>query len=239
MKPPKFYIALGDSMSIDLYPSLDLRHDAGLPIGAASLFFRNHDATWPEMHGRDLFTRYPGIEALDLTFDGAVTTDVLGSQLTRMKRRVGAGSSVLVTLTAGGNDLLMALEERANLEAAVDRIASNFSKCLDRIFEHLPEAVTLVTTVYDPTDGTGLLPWVGELYGELPIEHLNTYNDHVRASADGERVLIADARRHFHGHGREAPEGERWYWEVNPIEPNARGADELRKLWLATLGEGR
>ena len=55
------YIALGDSMSIDLYPALDLgetdvavsleRHPAAgriAPLGAASLLHRNDEAHWPE-----------------------------------------------------------------------------------------------------------------------------------------------------------------------------------------------
>ena len=54
------YIALGDSMSIDLYPALDAgevdvvvalerRPQAGnvAPLGAASLLDRNDDARWP------------------------------------------------------------------------------------------------------------------------------------------------------------------------------------------------
>src|SRR4051812_31795512 len=55
------YIALGDSMSIDLYPALDageidvavaLEWDAAAgavaPVGAASLLHRNVDERWPE-----------------------------------------------------------------------------------------------------------------------------------------------------------------------------------------------
>ena len=46
------YAALGDSMSIDLYPSLDLGY-AEIPIGAAALLHTNQDATWPEIRGND------------------------------------------------------------------------------------------------------------------------------------------------------------------------------------------
>src|SRR3954469_14021820 len=77
------YIALGDSMSIDLYPALDageidvavaLERDphAGsvAPIGAASLLYQNDDARWPEDQGTDLVTRYPGIAMQNLATDG-------------------------------------------------------------------------------------------------------------------------------------------------------------------------
>ena len=60
------YVALGDSMSIDRYPDLDYSgRERLLPVtglGAASLLARNDDHVWPEFAGRDLLTRYPGIE---------------------------------------------------------------------------------------------------------------------------------------------------------------------------------
>ena len=52
---------------------------------------------------------------------------------------------------------------------------------------------------------------------------------------DRPRVLLADLYAHFLGHGVSAPEAERWYWKRSLIEPNARGASEVRHLWLATL----
>jgi lysophospholipase L1-like esterase len=231
------YIALGDLISIDLYPSLDVGKDHGqLPIGAASLLFRNHDATWPESSGIDLASRFPGIEALNLTRDGDCTTDVLSTQLRTMRRQVPAGRSALITLTAGGNDLLVAFDhDRDGLAEAVIKIATNLERCVEEIHAHLPGATIIVTTVYDPTDGTGLLPGAAGELGELPVQFLDEYNDRIRQLANGRSILVADAQQHFQGRGRQAQEHERWYWAINPIEPNARGANEIRKLWLATL----
>ena len=50
-------------------------------------------------------------------------------------------------------------------------------------------------------------------------------------------ALLADVHRHFLGHGVTAPEPERWYWSPNPIEPSARGASEIRRVWWAALEE--
>ena len=71
------YIALGDSMSIDLYPALDAgeidvavalerRVEAGAiaPLGAASLLYQNDDARYPDSQSLDLASRYPGISSL-------------------------------------------------------------------------------------------------------------------------------------------------------------------------------
>ncbi len=221
-------------MSIDLYPSIDLGHRDELPIGAASLFHTNHDETWPEMAGKDLVARFPGIGLTHLTSDGATTQTVLGSQL-RTLREHGRDGDTLVTLTVGGNDLLQALAAREDLGESARRVAAGVERCLDEIAALLPGAVTLVTTVYDPTDGTGNLPGVSEQVGELPIRHLHMLNDRIRACGQRERVHVADAERHFHGHGVTVPRSEWWYLESQPIEPNARGAHELRKLWLETM----
>jgi len=50
-------------------------------------------------------------------------------------------------------------------------------------------------------------------------------------------VLLADVHARFLGHGVSVEEQQRWYWSRSPLEPNARGASELRHLWLETLLE--
>jgi hypothetical protein len=104
------------------------------------------------------------------------------------------------------------------------------------IREELPKATLILTTVYDPTDGTGMLPGL-EAYGPLPLEYLDQFNDHVRGTAQsGERIRLADVHRHFEHHGVTAPDPDRWYWKRNLIEPNARGASEIRRVWLEAVG---
>src|ERR671918_517525 len=88
------YVALGDSMSIDLYPALDAgetdvavalewdaRAGAVAPLGAASLLHRNVDGRYPEFAGRDLTTRFSEIGFRNVAEDGATIGDVFGSQL--------------------------------------------------------------------------------------------------------------------------------------------------------------
>ena len=65
---------------------------------------------------------------------------------------------------------------------------------------------------------------------------LDRLNDHIRALAVGTpRVLLADAYARFLGHGVSAAEADRWYWKRSLVEPNMRGASELRHLWLDAL----
>jgi lysophospholipase L1-like esterase len=233
------YVALGDSMSTDHYPTCDVRDldlppDRLDPLGAAALLYRNDDDRWPEFRGKDLRHHSPDGEFLSLAEDGAMIDDVTTEELARL----GWDSNepgILLTLTAGGNDLLDALGAGRPLDKAVTRITRHYTELVDSIREELPRATLVLTTVYDPTDGTGILPGL-EVYGRLPLEYLRQFNDHVRETArmtPGAR--LADVHRHFLGHGVTAPEPDRWYWHRNLIEPNARGASEIRRVWLELL----
>lgn len=244
MEERSLYVALGDSMSIDLYPRLDLegrgaRAAGSRPdVGAAALFHRNDDDLWPEFAARDLAHRNPGIERLDLCVDGATIAHTVEQQLPRARRDIAA-IAVLVTVTAGGNDLLAGLYDGTRgLAGATDAAIARYHDLVDRVLATFPSALILLTTVYDPTDGSGLLPGVSEILGPLPMELLHRFNAAVAEAADASpRTRVADVHAHFLGHGLTAPPAERWYWDPSPIEPGARGASEIRRVWLATLEE--
>jgi hypothetical protein len=234
------YVALGDSMSTDEYPTCDLLElDAVptelLPAGAAALMHRNLDDRWPEFARTDLATLCPGIEARVLAGDGAMIEDVLTEELARTGRDT-QGARLLITLTAGGNDLLDALTVERKLAEVLEEISGRYAELVTTLRDEFHGATLVLTTVYDPTDGTGLLPELSDRYGRLPIEHLQRFNDHVRRLAGripGAR--LADVHRHFLGHGVSAPPAERWYWRGSLIEPSARGASEIRRVWWRTL----
>jgi lysophospholipase L1-like esterase len=232
------YLALGDSMTIDLYPERDAlerwgKRETGL--GAGSLLFRNVAALWPEFEGRDLATRRHGLEFVDLSEDGALIESVL-VQLQRENRRTEVA---IATITAGGNDLLGALSlpsfvGLAALAMEARAIQDAYARMVEKARAALPRARLVLTTIYDPTDGTGRL-WASE--GRLPIEFLKQTNDRIREVAAATRdAVLADVHLHFMGHGMTAPADERWYWPPNPIEPSARGASEIRRVWLEALG---
>ena len=237
--PFTLYVALGDSMSTDHYPTCDVREvdvpPARLdPLGAAALLYRNDDLRWPELRGQDLTHRSPDVEFLNLAEDGVMIDDVATEELARLGRD-SRDPGILITLTAGGNDLLDALGAGERLEKAVTRIVRRYTDLVETVRDELLRATLVLTTVYDPTDGTGRLPGLGA-YGRLPLEHLDRFNDHVRDMAGATPgALLADVHRHFLGHGVTAPEPERWYWRRNLIEPSARGASEIRRVWWEAL----
>jgi lysophospholipase L1-like esterase len=238
-------------MSIDLYPALDVGEvDVAValerlptvggvaPIGAASLLHQNSDDHWPTYAGDDLVSRYPAIVFENLAADGATIGDVFGEQLTQVEEH---HEPAIVTLTVGGNDLLSAYGNRPRrelLERIERDVAEAYDFLVDTIRGRLSDSTLVITTVYDPSDGTGVIPGVYDDVGPLPIDILHRFNDHIRVLALGTpRVLLADVHAHFLGHGVSAPEAERWYWRRSLIEPNARGASEVRAVWLAALQE--
>jgi lysophospholipase L1-like esterase len=237
--PFTLYVALGDSMSTDHYPTCDVR-DLDLPparldpLGAAALLHRNDDLRWPEFRGLGLVHSAPAVDFLNLAEDGAMIDDVRTEELARLGRD-SRDPRILLTVTAGGNDLLDALASGTALDRAVARIERRYTDLVETVREELPRAALVLATVYDPSDGTGRLAGVEGL-GPLPLEYLDRFNDHVRETARGTRgAALADVHRHFLGHGVSAPESGRWYWRRNPIEPNARGASEIRRVWWETL----
>jgi hypothetical protein len=120
------------------------------------------------------------------------------------------------------------------------KIAADVSEAYDFLVDLLrgrfPNATIILATVYDPSDGTARIPGVFDDVPELPMHVLDDLNDHIRRLARGTpNVLLADVYKHFLGHGMSAEESERWYWRRSLIEPNARGASEIRHVWLDAL----
>lgn len=220
------YVAIGDSMSIDVY--------AGGPgRGAASLLHRNRDADFPDWAGRDLSTR--GYDFLDLTYDGATTGGVLDQQLPRLDRRPG-----LVTITMGGNDLMGAYGDARAAAAVIDTVAERADVILGRVagaFDGPPRIV--LGTVYDPSDGTGAVPGGGLPPWPDGPRLVRALNAELTAVAARHGAVVADLHAHFRGHGSAAGDpgqphprpDNRELWYCGVIEPNAWGAHEIRRAW--------
>ena len=249
------YVALGDSLSIDLYPARDL-HPAGAAaepaelepgLGAAALLFRTDDRRWPEFAGRDLASASPGIRfrnahTLDhpgahptdhYATNGATTVGVLAYQLHRVPPST---ERTLVTVTAGRSDVLQMLGAPKPPPTMVEGMASRLERLVRTAREKLPNSLLVLTTAPDPSDGTGRLD------EDTPFEReaawLADFNAAVHALAGSARdVRVADAARHFAGHGLAAPAESRWFWAGRVVEVNARGASELRRLWWSAIAD--
>lgn len=207
----KRYIALGDSISIDEYP---LRETGIARIGAASLL------------AKELRRRDPSIAIDNLAVDGATTDDVLRLQLPHVRE---SSDECLVTVTAGGNDLLVNLGTTRPPVRLVEGVIDRLARILDEIQHKLPNALTILGTVYDPSDATNTL--YGEHF-EREAQWLARVNDGIRVLAEErKKVRLADIHAQFLGHGITVPERERWYWSGLIFEPNAEGARQVAGLW--------
>ncbi|MFN2556125.1 MAG: SGNH/GDSL hydrolase family protein [Nitriliruptorales bacterium] len=233
-EPTTVYVALGDSISIDKY--------AGGPgRGGASLLARNLDDDFPEWRGRDL-TSSGDTRFHLLASDGASCRTVLDQQLPRLAS-LGVAPTI-VTLTAGGNDLLAAYGHTDFAQAVVTHVTMSIRRTLEALRLLMPsEGQVVVGTVYDPSDGTadsrrlGLPPW------PEGVEVLARLNSGLCATAAQHGAFVADIHERFLGHGVLAGDPtqpsprprERDLWYCNLIEPNAWGASQVRAAFWKAL----
>jgi lysophospholipase L1-like esterase len=191
----RVYVALGDSISIDDYTGV---HGGGAPSQLA---------------------RRLDVDLVDFTRDGNTTQGVLAD----LARAPAAAN--LVTLTAGGNDLLGGDLPRS--------ILSRLREIAQRI-EPLGASVVL-NTIYDPSDGDNEMGrrelGLSRLATIELRRRLNAVNGGVGRLAREHGFLLADLERLFHGHGVASDEP----WFVNVIEPNLAGATAIAEHWHELL----
>jgi lysophospholipase L1-like esterase len=189
------YLALGDSISIDDYTGVR----GG---GAASQLARKLD-----------------LGLVDLTSDGNTTHGVLAD----LDRAPVAAD--VVTLTAGGNDLL-----GGDLPRTILRRLHQIAKRIQPIGTRV-----LINTVYDPSDGdNNVVRHELDLSRLATIElrrRLDAVNGGIAKLASECDFLLADLERVFHGHGVRSSEP----WFVNVIEPNLGGATAIAEQWYDLL----
>ena len=189
------YVALGDSISIDDY--------TGVSGGGA-----------PAQLARRL-----GVELVDLTRDGNTTHGVLAD----LARAPAAAD--IVTLTAGGNDLLGGELPRGILRR-LDQIAERIEPLGARV---------ILNTVYDPSDGDNEVGRRELGLSRLAVLELrrrfNAVNGGIRKLAGERGFVLADLERLFHGHGVASDEP----WFVHVIEPNLAGATAIAEHWYELL----
>ena len=228
------YVGLGDSISIDEY--------AGGPgWGAISLFYRNKDKIYPAFKGKDLCSLYPGIDLYSLASDGAISSTVLGEQLSALPPR--DEDPMIVTLTVGGNDFISSLWPGGGVDrGSVDDFRLDLTKILKTLRERYPNCTIILGTIYDPTDGVGDLG-IPDVDAQEGYALFHAFNRAILDIGKSHGAHIADIYSHFLGHGSHHgdPKNPHYcaedpsHWFVQEIEPNSRGAHEIRRLFWDVL----
>jgi lysophospholipase L1-like esterase len=131
----------------------------------------------------------------------------------------------VVTLTAGGNDLLGGDLPRAILRR-LHQIAQRIQPLGARV---------IINTVYDPSDGDNNLGrrelGLSRLATIELRRRLNALNGGIAKLAHEYGFLLADLERLFHGHGLASDDP----WYVQVIEPNLAGATAIADHWYELL----
>lgn len=233
---PRYYVSLGDSMSIDDYAG-------GSGRGAASLLYENNAADFPDWAGRDLKTHLPGARLVPLARDGATSAAVRYVQLPQLAE-LGIRASV-VTLTMGGNDLLQCFGNGEAARAACRSLVENGHAVLTQLRSLTePNAPILLGTIYDPSDGTGDTSGLDLLDWPDVLGWIGRFNEAIRKLAGEHGALLADLHTAFHGHGRLSGDSpaqtssrpaNRDLYYCGVVEPNAWGACAIRAVWWDTL----
>jgi lysophospholipase L1-like esterase len=236
---PVVYAALGDSISIDDYAG-------GHGRGGASLLARNRDDDFPQWRGRDLATLDPQLDYHLLATDGATTSTLLDSQLPQLE--TSALAPTLVTLTIGGNDILGAYGDTQRAREIVSVVRSRLGQALVRLRSLLRRRSdpVIVSTVYDPSDGTGDASRVGLPPWPQVVDVLAELNAELREVAAEQGARVADIHGYFLGHGLRAGNpaqadprpANRDLWYCNIIEPNAWGANAVRAAFWDAFRDG-
>jgi lysophospholipase L1-like esterase len=189
------YLALGDSISIDDY--------TGVRGGGA-----------PSQLARKL-----GLDLVDLTRDGNTTQGALADLVP------SPAAADVVTLTAGGNDLL-----GGDLPRAILRRLHQIAERIQPL-----DARVIVNTIYDPSDGNNDVGrrelGLSRLATRELRRRLNAVNSGIVRLAREHGFLLADLERLFHGHG--VASNEPWFVQV--IEPNLAGATAIAEHWYDLL----
>lgn len=197
------YLALGDSISIDIYTG---KADGG----AASQFARLVGAA----------------QFQNLTRDGCTTAGVLAAW-----GEVSI-TPYVVTLTAGGNDFLQGAWAAFNGQGDWPTVSAQALANLEEIASRLASfgCLVIVNTIYDPTDGDnsrltsfGMVPAIAEQARTA----FNAINNGLRELAARRGFQTCDLEKLFHGHTEASADP----WIVSQIEPNLAGATVIANEW--------
>lgn len=246
-------IGLGDSIT------------AGLGARKGYSYFdrllENPDDEWPDLTDINLRKVFPNLESTNLAMSGSTSLDHQRRQLPRLP----AGDSntlAIVVFTTGGNDLIHDYGRSEPREGAmfgasweqaqpwIVNFAARLEQMLDEITARFPGGCEIfLADIYDPTDGTGSARRVGLPSWPDSLRIHSAYNEIIHtAVARRENVHLVNLHEPFLGHGlgcrriwshhyrRDDP--YHWFW-INLEDPNERGCDAIRRLFLLTMSETR
>lgn len=212
-----------------------------------------------DIRGCCLTAVFPHLQYTNLAVSGSTSGEHLLRQVPALAQ---AGSNVMgiVVITTGGNDLIHNYgrtppREEAMYGATWEQAKPwihNFESRLNRMVEELRSRFPggcqiFLANIFDPTDGVGNIQSAGLPSWPDGLKILAAYNEIIRKCCEGHPfVHLVDLHDAFLGHGLHctqfwSPHYDRhdphyWYY-VNLEDPNERGYDAIRRLFLLKFRE--
>jgi lysophospholipase L1-like esterase len=212
-----------------------------------------------DMRGICLRAVFPKLQATNLALSGSTSAQHAEKQLPRLPP-ADTRTLAVVVITTGGNDLIHNYGKTPPREQAMYGATwaqaqpwiANFERrletMLDQVTGRFPGGCEIfLANIYDPTDGlgdadaAGLPPWPDAM------RILAACNDIIqRAATKRANVHLVNLHEAFLGHGihcrqfwrkfYRAEDPHYWYHE-NLEDPNERGYDALRRLFLIEMAK--
>lgn len=225
------------------------------------LLHANPPDEWPDMQGKCLSRVLPNLTALNIAVSGSNSLQHVDHIRERLPEQAPDVLG-LVVMTTGGNDLIHWYGRTRPLEGAMYGATldearpwiDNYARRLEAMFAEIESrfpggCLIFVADIYDPSDDAGdpESVWLPAWPDCLAI--LREYNAALRRVAeDRPSVHVVPVHDAFLGHGIHCRKFWRphfhWhdphYWYLDNIEdPNERGYDALRRLFLLEIADQR
>jgi lysophospholipase L1-like esterase len=214
-----------------------------------------------ELEGVSLSRVIPNLQSLNISLSGSNSLQ----HLDHIRDRLPVHSNDvfgLVVMTTGGNDLIHWYGQRPPQEGAMygatlDQAQpwiENYGQRLGTIFREIESrfpggCLIFVADIYDPSDGAGdpESVWLPAWRDCLPI--LTAYNAKLREiAASHPAVRVVPVHDTFLGHGIHCrkfwrvnfrPADPHYWYHENIEDPNDRGYDALRRVFLNSIATER
>jgi lysophospholipase L1-like esterase len=210
-----------------------------------------------DMRGLNLKAALPGLTVRNMAVSGSTSLEHL-AQLRKRLEKQPADVLGVVVMTTGGNDIIhnygsTSPREGAMYGATLDQAGpwiANFERRLNDMIDALDERFPggcqiFLADIYDPTDGAGDASGAGLPRWPDALAVLGAYNDVIRRCCGARpNVHLVPMHDAFLGHGihcrqpwqkhYRSEDPHYWYY-TNLEDPNERGYDAIRRLFLIEM----
>jgi lysophospholipase L1-like esterase len=223
------------------------------------LLVANSPDEFADMKGICLSVVLPNLRHTNLADSGSTSLQHARSQIPRLPPQP---SNVLglVVMTTGGNDLIHNYGQAPPVEGGmygatlaqakgwIENFERRLNEMVGRIQTNFPGGCHIfLANIYDPTDGVGDIHRAGLPPWPDGLAILDAYNRVLAGcAAKHPSVHLVNIHDAFLGHGIHCTQfwrmhyhsGDPHYWYyVNLEDPNDRGYDALRRLFLLTMAD--